>query len=253
MLSKSFKLLNQRIFVGPSVGAKYSEALQKLNAGLVGHTVGGTLILLSATAFGASPLTSALFASVLWMQIMSSAKVTEIGSWVNLCKNVVAIEPIDGKWVFTTDASELILETAPKTDTDLPTLKELRELGILYLDQSALEAYPEARELFERDDLVVTMNESMKNTLTPPPGAAKTAIPKLAEIYQRRLKAIESGNKRMASLIANAKPMDPEKMLDRLGTASVAMGGAMLLLGTSMYIASKNTPSKRNTEASSSS
>jgi hypothetical protein len=68
--------------------------------------------------------------------------------------------------------------------------------------------------------------------------AAKTTIPKLAEIYKRRQTAIQTGNKRLASVIANAPPMEPGRMLERLGNASMAMGSAVLVLGGGMYLAS---------------
>ena len=244
------------IFSGPSVKAHYDQTLQKLNLGLTGHVAGGALMLISSSAFGASPFTTALFAGILWMQVMSTAKVTEIGGWVNLCKNVIAIERLTTpgesaelsthvKWLIRTDASELRIETEPKSDTAnaLPTLKELRELGVLHVDSTALlNSDPLFQELFNRDDLVVNANESMKPTMEPPPGAAKTSIPKLAEIYQRRQKAIQSGNSRLASVISNARPMDPVKMLDRLGTAAIAMGGAVFVLGGTVYFASTSFP-----------
>jgi hypothetical protein len=100
------------------------------------------------------------------------------------------------------------------------------------------------QELFNREDIVVTMNESVQHTMEPPPGAAKTSIPKLAEIYKRRQAAIHSGNKRLASVIANAPPMDPARMLDRLGTASMVMGSAVFLLGGGMYLASSSNTKK---------
>ena len=248
--SKRFRFCSSKgLFTGPSVKGKYQEALRKLNWGLAGHVGGGTLMLLSSTAFGASPLTTTLFATLLWMQVVTSAKVTEIGSWVNLCKNVVNIEKTGEEgghceYILTTDASRLFIETRPKQEgEELPNLKELRELGILYVDETALRmSDPECQEIFDRDDLVVTLNESVKAIMDPPPGASKTAIPKLAEIYQRRQNAIKTGNQRISNLISNARPMEPEKMLERLGTASLAMGGAISILGATMYIASKNAP-----------
>ena len=62
------------IFSGPSVKAHYDQTLQKLNLGLTGHVAGGALMLISSSAFGASPFTTALFAGILWMQVMSWTK-----------------------------------------------------------------------------------------------------------------------------------------------------------------------------------
>ena len=196
------------------------------------------------------------------MQVMSTAKVTELGGWVNLCKNVVRIErvvpegtdenqPIRDRehLVLVTDGSRMKIETVVRKanedeveeEAQLPSLKVLRELGIVHVDESALlDSSAVCQELFGRDDILVTMNESVKQIMEPPPGAAKSSIPKLAEIYQRRQNAIEKGNKRFASVIANAPPMDPDKMLERLGTASMVMGSAVLVLGGGMYLASKS-------------
>ena len=242
---------------------KFDEAMQKLNLGLGCHVAGGSLMLLSSSFLGASPLPTAIFAGLLWMQIMSTVKVTELGAWVNLCKNVVKIERIQQegesadfkdreKFIITTDGSKLSIEaeqkgstTGPDDETDLPSLKQLKHLGILHLDESSiLDSGEFCQELFNRDDILVTMNEGMKPILEAPPGAANTVIPKLAEIYQKRQKAIHGPNKRLATMIANAPPMDPSKMLDRLGTASMVMGFAVLVLGSGMYIGASKQAEK---------
>jgi hypothetical protein len=239
------------IFNGPSVKPKFDEAIQKLNVGLGCHVAGGSLMLLSSSFLGASPVPTAIFAGLLWMQIMATAKVTELGAWVNLCKNVVKIERLQTevdesgemksseKLIITTDGSKLSIETELResSDDELPSLKQLKQLGILHLDDtSLLDSGVFCQDLFNREDVVVNMNEGMKPTLEAPPGAASAVIPKLAEIYQKRQKAIHGQNKRLATMIANAPPMEPSKMLDRLGTASMAMGFAVLVLGGGMYI-----------------
>lgn len=200
------------------------------------------------------------------MQVMSTAKVTELGGWVNLCKNVVQIERVVPEetepdqvrdrehLVLVTDGTRMKIETIvrkPNSEDEdddgvkLPSLKNLRELGIIHVDESALlDSSAVCQELFSRDDILVTMNETVKQTMEPPPGASKSTIPKLAEIYQRRQQAIEHGNKRFASVIANAPPMEPAKMLERLGTASMVMGSAVLVLGGGMYLASSSQKQK---------
>lgn len=214
-------------------------------------------MLLSSSFLGASPLPTAVFAGLLWMQVMSTAKVTELGGWVNLCKNIVKIERVTSedseapeqlhekeRFIITTDASKLSIETEPRAPLDdengestLPTLKQLQEMGIIHVDSnSLLDSSAVCQDLFSRDDLVVNMHEGMKPLIEAPPGAANTSIPKLAEIYQKRQKAIHGQNKRLASMIANAPPMEPAKMLDRLGTASMAMGFAVFVLGGGMYL-----------------
>ena len=243
------------IFTGPSLKAKYDEAMRKLNLGLGCHVAGGSLMLLSSSFLGASPLPTAIFAGLLWMQVMSTAKVTELGGWVNLCKNVIQIESIEqgdsadsqrAKYIITTDGSRLSIETEPRTPVvedsdDLPSLKQLKELGIIHVDDNALmDSGAACQELFTRDDLVVNTHEGMQPTMQAPPGAARTVIPKLAEIYQKRQKAIHGQNKRLAAMIANAPPMEPGKMLDRLGTASAAMGFAVLVLGGGMYFGAQS-------------
>ena len=264
MLVRSVRLNNPKVVLltGPSVKAKYDEAMQKLNAGLAAHVAGSSLMLLSSASLGASPIPTAIFGGLLWMQVMSTAKVTELGGWVNLCKNVVKIErvvpegadenePIRDRehLVLVTDGSRMKIETIVRKGGDdededavkLPSLKTLRELGIVHVDEAALvDSSAVCQELFARDDILVTMNESVKQTMEPPPGASKSSIPKLAEIYQRRQNAIEKGNKRFASIIANAPPMEPAKMLDRLGTASLVMGSAVFVLGGGMFLASKS-------------
>jgi len=256
------------IFTGPSVKQKYDEAMGKLNVGLAAHVAGSSLMLLSSSFLGASPLPTAIFAGLLWMQVMSTAKVTELGGWVNLCKNIVEIQRIvppvetgedipgvqsEERWVLITDGSRMKIETVIKERSDdeeqeaLPSLKTLRQLGIIHVDENALmDSGVICQELFERDDVVVTMNETVKQTMEPPPGAARTVIPKLAEIYKRRQTAIQGGNKRLASMIANAPAMEPAKMLERLGTASLAMGSAVFVLGGGMYFAASSQAKKQS-------
>lgn len=266
MLSRSTGLQSSGkkvvLLTGPSVKVKFDEAMQKLNLGLAAHVVGSSLMLLSSASLGASPIPTAIFGGLLWMQVISTAKVTELGGWVNLCKNVVKIERVVGEGeegnipirerehlVLVTDGTRMKIETVlrqPNTDDDedsvmLPSLKVLNDLGILHVDESALlDSDAVCQELFARDDVFVTMNESVKQILEPPPGAAKSTIPKLAEIYRRRQNAIEHGNKRFASVIANAPSMEPAKMLERLGTASMVMGSAVFVLGSGMYFGAKS-------------
>jgi hypothetical protein len=251
------------IYTGPSIKANYDEALHKLNIGLGCHVAGGSLMLLSSSLIGASPLPAAVFGGLLWMQIMSTAKVTELGAWVNLCKNIVQIERIehDGerielgpkeRLIIKTDGSKVSLHlddlgTARTESIDeepsLPSLHQLQTLGIIHVDRnSLLDSEPICQQLFEREDLVVTLDETSKLIFPPPPGAANAVVPKLAEIFQKRQKAITGSNKRLAEMIANAPPMDPAKMIDRLGTASLAMGFAVLVLGAGMYLASSSSP-----------
>jgi protein-tyrosine-phosphatase len=195
---------------------------------------------------------------------MSTAKVTELGGWVNVCKNIIQVQRIVSdetpgdadiqskeRWILVTDGTRMRIETvasasqSDEEEEDLPSLKTLRHLGIIHIDDTALmDNDAICQELFNREDIVVTMNESVQHTMEPPPGAAKTSIPKLAEIYKRRQAAIHSGNKRLASVIANAPPMDPARMLDRLGTASMVMGSAVFLLGGGMYLASSSNTKK---------
>jgi hypothetical protein len=245
------------IFTGPSVRAKYHEALKKLNIGLACHVVGGSFMLLSSAVVGGSPIPAAIFAGLLWMQVISTAKVTELGTWVNLCKNIVRIERIDHendvsvasssklKLVITTDGSKLSIETDSRDEssdvTPLPSFKQLKELGIIHVNDTALsESDASCIDLFNRDDIVVTLNEGSKQLVEPPPGASKVLIPKLAEIYQKRERAINSENKRIASLMANVKPTDPALMIERLGTASMAVGAAVFVLGGGMFLASES-------------
>ena len=247
------------LLTGPSVKVKFDEAMQKLNLGLAAHVAGSSLMLLSSASLGASPIPTAIFGGLLWMQIISTAKVTELGGWVNLCKNVVKIERVVAEdedanipikdtehLILVTDGTRVTIETVlrqPNTDDDdkLPSLKVLNDLGIIHVNESALlDSDSVCQELFARDDVLVTMNESVKQILEPPPGAAKSSIPKLAEIYQRRQNAIEHGNKRFARVIANAPSMEPSKMLERLGAASIVMGSAVFVLGSGMFIAAKS-------------
>ena len=221
-------------------------------------------MLLSSAFIGASPLPAAVFGGLLWMQIMSTAKVTELGAWVNLCKNIVQIERIEHegdsdelgakeKFIIKTDGSKLSIQldalSNARTESideepSLPSLHQLKTLGIIHVDNNALlDSEPICQQLFEREDLVVTLDETSKFTFPPPPGAANAVIPKLAEIYQKRQKAITGSNKRLAEMIANAPPMDPAKMIDRLGTASLAMGFAVFVLGAGMYLASSSVNS----------
>jgi len=215
-------------------------------------------MLLSSSVIGASPLPAAVFAGLLWMQVISTAKVTELGSWVNLCKNVTLIELIERqdqgdklKLIITTDGSKLSVETDTKEESDispLPSLKQIIESGILHLDPRALESAPElCQEMFRREDIVVTMNEGSKLLLQPPPGATNMAIPKLAEIYQKREKAMSGGNRRIASLISSSKPLDPGQMIERLGTASMAMGMAVFITGGGLYVASDSPQNREKT------
>lgn len=255
------------IYTGPSIKDKYNETLGKLNIGLGCHVAGGSLMLLSSSFMGASPLPAAIFGGLLWMQIMSTAKITELGAWVNLCKNIVRIERLEHaepatelqpteKFIITTDGAKLSIETEPLADakaesidegTSLPSLKELKELGIIHIDSPCLmDAEPLCQQLFERDDIVVTMNENSKLTFPPPPGATNAVIPKLAEIYQKRQRAIKGDNKRIAELVAKAPPMDPVRMIERLGTASLAMGSAVFVLGAGMYLASSSDANMRS-------
>lgn len=278
MLSKSRQRLCKAetvkrtvIFTGPSVKAKYDEVLQKLNIGLGCHVAGGSLMLLSSSFMGASPLPAAVFGGLLWMQIMSTAKVTELGAWINLCKNVTQIERVEHegdssdlkpkeKLIITTDGSKVSIEiesratvSAESADDDenaLPSLKQLKTLGIIHVDENSLmDSGALCQDLFSRDDIVVTLNEGSKQTTQPPPGATNAVIPKLAEVYQKRQKAIHGQNKRLASMIANAPAMEPAKMLDRLGTASMAMGIAVFLLGGGMYLASTSEAAKAQQKA----
>ncbi len=216
-------------------------------------------MLMSSAFAGVNPIPTAVLAGLLWMQVMSTAKLTELGSWVNLCKNVISIEREsddeeiqDGEIITViTDGSKLelklLLRTDTETTTSLPSLKELKELGILYLDESRFSISGDmCKKLFTRDDILVTLDETVTNTLERPVGASNTQIPKLAEIYKNRQNAISHGNKRMANIIANAPPMEPAKMIERLGTASVAMGGAVFLLGGGLYLASTAQAKKEN-------
>ena len=245
------------IFTGPSVKPKYDEALKKLNIGLAAHVLGGSMMLMSSSIVGASPLPAAVFAGLLWMQVMSTAKVTELGAWVNLCKNVIRIERIDHdmkstdpgmgskrKFVITTDGSKLSVETDTRDESDLtilPSFKQLKDLGILHIDLEALaDSTIECKELFDRDDIVVTLNEGSKQLVQPPPGASKVEIPKLADIYQKREKVLKSDNNRINALLAKTRPMEPSKLIDRLGTASLAVGAAVFVLGGGMYVASES-------------
>ena len=275
MLSRSVRHTSPKIalYNGPSVKAKYDEAMLKLNMGLAAHVAGSSLMLLSSASLGASPIPTAVFGGLLWLQIISTAKVTELGGWVNMCKNVVKIErvvaeneegnePIKDRehFVLVTDASRMKIETIlrqPNAGEDedespvkLPSLKVLRDFGIIHVDDAALQdSGAICQELFQREDVLVTMNESVKQILEPPPGAAKSTIPKLAEIYQRRQTAIEKGNEKLATLIANAPPMEPGKMLERLGTASMVMGAAVFVLGCGMFFASKSQTDKVSTRS----
>lgn len=227
-------------------------------------------MLLSSSFMGASPLPTAVFAGLLWMQVMSTAKVTELGGWVNLCKNIVKIERVTSenseapeqlhdkqRYIIVTDASKLSIETEPRStplddendESTLPTLKQLKEMGIIHLDSNSfIESSAICQDLFSRDDLVVNMHEGMKPLIEAPPGAANTSIPKLAEIYQKRQRAIRGQNKRLASMIANAPPMEPAKMLARLGTASMAMGFAVFVLGGGMYLGASAQAEKLDRE-----
>jgi hypothetical protein len=252
-------IIRKVIFTGPSIRAKYDQALQKLNLGLACHVAGGSLMLLSSSFMGASPLPAAVFGGLLWMQVMSTAKMTELGAWVNLCKNVTQIERVipetdqDGppaelkekeRFILTTDGSRISIEAETRSaaldiEDALPSFKSLKQLGIIHLDESALiDSDPLCQQLFLRDDFVATVNETSSHIFPAPPGASNATIPKLAEIYQKRQKAIHGENKRLAALVANAPPVDPARMVERLGTASLAMGGAVFLLGAGMYLAS---------------
>lgn len=250
MLSRTGLRSSRQIFQGVSILPKYSEAMSKMKIGLAGHIGGGTLMLMSSAFVGVNPIPTAVLAGLLWMQVMSTAKLTELGSWVNLCKNVISIERDsedleiqDGESItIVTDGSKLVLKLQLKSNeesTSLPTLKQLRDLGILHLDGGMFASSDEVvRNLFTRDDILVSLEESVSHTREPPVGALNTQIPKLAEIYKNRQNAIAHGNKRMANIIANAPPMEPAKMIERLGTASVAMGGAVFFLGSGLYLAS---------------
>jgi hypothetical protein len=247
-----------KIFQGVSIVPKYDQTMGKLKVGLAGHVAGGTLMLMSSAFAGVNPIPTAVLAGLVWMQVMSTAKLTELGSWVNLCKNIIAIERtgegdvVDGEIITVyTDGSKLDLELKLKSEesTSLPSLKELRDLGILALDKDAFDrASEQCKELFDREDILVSLNETVAQTREPPYGAANTQIPKLAEIYKNRQNAISHGNKRMANIIANAPPMEPGKMIERLGTASVAMGGAVFALGAGLYLAS-SAQKRKDTEA----
>lgn len=249
-MHRSFVNNSRKIFQGTSIVPKYNEAMSKLKIGLVGHISGGTLMLMSSAFAGVNPIPTAVLAGLLWMQVMSTSKLTELGSWVNLCKNVVSIERQSEEELLQeneticviTDGTKMELKLQVKTDnepTSLPSLKELRELGIIHMDETQ---FPQAtdfcKDLFTRNDVLVTLDETVTQTRDPPVGALNTQIPKLADIYKNRQHAISHGNKRMANIIAKAPPMEPAKMIERLGTASVAMGGAVFLLGGSLYLAS---------------
>ena len=258
-MASTHNVVRKVLFTGPSIKSTYEQALQKLNIGLVGHVAGGSLMLLSSSFMGASPLPAAVFGGLLWMQIMSAAKMTELGAWVNLCKNVTHIERVveesdstnevlndKEKLVITTDGSRISIEAETRAvalddERTLPSLKELKQLGIIHLDDASfLDSAPLCQEIFNRDDFVVTLNETSKHIFPPPPGAANAVIPKLVEIYQKRQKAINGENKRLASLIASAAPVDPARMIERLGTASLAMGGAGFVLGGGLFLASSS-------------
>jgi hypothetical protein len=254
------------IFTGPSIKETYKQALQKLNIGLAGHVIGGSLMLLSSSFVGANPVPAAIFGGLLWMQVMSTAKMTELGSWVNLCKNVTRIERVEDtegqtlgereRIVITTDGSKISVETELKAravaesvddETALPTLKELKDLGVIHINSEALEAADMfCKELFNRDDVIVTSNETSKLIFPPPPGASNVSIPKLSEIYKKRQRALRGDNQRLASMIANAPPVDPQRMIEKLGTASMAMGTAVLFLGGGLYLASSSEGYQRS-------
>lgn len=262
------------IFSGPSIRPIYDQTLQKLNIGLAGHVLGGSLMILGSSFMGASPLPVAIFGGILWMQIMSTARMTELGSWVNLCKNVTEIQRVEDedsnstlrekeRFIIISDGSKVSVEVESRAaanvesvddDLVLPSFKDLKQLGIIHVDEKSLmDADPVCQELFSRDDLVVTMNETSKFLFPAPPGAANAVIPKLAQIYQKRQKALHGDNKRLAAIVANAPAVDPAKMIDRLGTASMALGGAVFVLGGGMYLASKSESAKpytRKQEAS---
>lgn len=260
MLRRGVIVNSRKIFQGTSVVPKYNEALNKLKLGLAGHVAGGTLMLMSSAFAGVNPIPTAVLAGLLWMQVMSTSKLTELGSWVNLCKNVVAVERaseeidiLDNETITViTDGSKLELKLQLKKSDDstsLPSLKQLRELGILYMDESSFSQSTDfCKDLFNRDDVLVSLDETVTQTREPPVGALNTQIPKLAEIYKNRQNAIAHGNQRMANIIAKAPSMEPAKMIERLGTASVAMGGAVFLLGGSLYVASAAQSEKTGTE-----
>jgi protein-tyrosine-phosphatase len=258
------------LFQGPSIKPIYNQTLQKLNIGLAGHVVGGSLMILGSSFMGASPLPVAIFGGILWMQIMSTARMTELGSWVNLCKNITEIQRVEDeesgtelkskeRFILVSDGSKVSVEVESKSaasaesvddEVPLPCLKELKQLGIIHVDdQALLDADPICRELFERDDLVVTMNETSKTIFPAPPGAANAVIPKLVQIYQKRQKTIHGENKKLAAIVANAPAVDPSKMIDRLGTASMALGGAVFVLGGGMFLASKSEAGKHQNSA----
>ena len=75
MLSRSVRHTSPKIalYNGPSVKAKYDEAMLKLNMGLAAHVAGSSLMLLSSASLGASPIPTAIFGGLLWLQIISTA------------------------------------------------------------------------------------------------------------------------------------------------------------------------------------